>query len=134
MQPIPVVRLQWGHPLRTPEGDEIRVPKSAYPRLRQLGVLRVIRGKTPSLKPSIYQLLDPAYDTLTDGLRHLLGSDCSGPSWCVCHCAECREKRAPKVVTQIKPVRRAMEVKAPRMARPIDPRLVEKRLKRLAMR
>lgn len=85
-----VLRLEWGHRLLTPEGQEIRVPKWAFPVLQRLGVLN---RYSPKLKPRIYSLLNPEYHTLTDGLRFLLGADCSGPAWLVCNCGECRAKK-----------------------------------------
>lgn len=84
-------RPDWGHPLITPEGAEIRVPANAFPRLRRLGLLQ--RGRA-ILVPQVYEWLDPQYDTLTDGLRHLLGSDLSGPAWLVCNCRECQRRES----------------------------------------
>lgn len=85
-----IVAPEWGHPLMTPEGQEIRVPKSAFASLRRLGMLERNRAQ---LKPSIYEFLDPQYDSLTEGLRHLLGTDLSGPKWVICHCGDCRNKQ-----------------------------------------
>ena len=81
----------WGHPLQTPEGNIIRVPAFAFPRLRWLGML--VNGQA-ILSPRIYEFIDPQYDTLTDGLRHLLGRDLSGPEWLVCRCMKCLEREA----------------------------------------
>jgi hypothetical protein len=81
--------LQWGHPLLTPEGREIRVPAPAFRRLRRLGVLM---RNSAQLSERIYELLDPQYDSITEGLRLLLGPDLSGPAWCRCDCKECRER------------------------------------------
>lgn len=78
-----------GHPLITPEGHEIRVPLSVFPLLRQLGVLK---GNTARLSSAIYGLLDPNYDSITNGLRHLLGGNLTGPEWCACRCPECTGK------------------------------------------
>ena len=76
----------WGHPLTTPDGREIRVPKRAFPILRKLGLLENGRAK---LHPAAYLMMHQQYDSITQGLRHLLGSDLSGPAWLVCHCREC---------------------------------------------
>jgi hypothetical protein len=86
---INTVSPDWGHALLTPEGKEIRVPKSAFEPLRKLGVLERNRAQ---LKPIIYQLMDREYDDLLMGLRHMLGKDLGGPAWCVCHCQECRDR------------------------------------------
>ncbi len=83
-----IVTPEWGHSLLTPEGKEIRVPKSAFEPLRRLGALERNRAK---LRPIIYQLLGREYDDLLMGLRHLLGINLNGPEWCVCHCRECRQ-------------------------------------------
>lgn len=84
------VRPDWGHPLQTPEGGEIRVPKWAFPKLRKLGLL--VRNRA-ELSPRIYQFLNPQLDTLTEGLRILLGPGASGPEWVVCKCRECMRKK-----------------------------------------
>jgi hypothetical protein len=81
--------LEWGHPLLTPDGREIRVPLSAFGTLRKLGVLQKNKNR---LNDRIYELIDPQYDSITEGLRHLLGDDLSGPKWCSCGCRECQGK------------------------------------------
>ena len=83
------VELEWGHPLTGPKGERLRVPFWAYEKLQEMGLKR--RYST-QLHPRIYQLLTPEYDSLTDGLRHLLGPALTGPEWLVCNCREC-EKR-----------------------------------------
>lgn len=93
---INIVTPDWGHPLITPEGKVIRVPKSAFEPLRKLGVLERNRAQ---LKPSIYEFLDPQYDCLAMGLRQLLGPDLTGPAWLVCGCDEC--KREPQINTRM---------------------------------
>jgi hypothetical protein len=84
---ITEVRPSWGHPLETPEGKEIRVPKWVFPRLRQLGLLEKNRAR---LLPAVWLFLQPQFDSLTEGLRLLLGPDLSGPDWCRCNCRECQ--------------------------------------------
>jgi len=86
------VRLLWGHEVLTPDGKSIRLPLKAIITLRRLGALDRFQGK-PQLKPFIYELLDPDYDSLTDGLRRLLGEDATGPTWLICRCKSCRYQR-----------------------------------------
>lgn len=81
--------LEWGHPLLTPDGREIRVPLSAFGTLRKLGALERNKNR---LSARIYELIDPQYDSVTEGLRHLLGEDLAGPRWCACSCRECQGK------------------------------------------
>jgi hypothetical protein len=88
---IITVAPDWGHLLLTPDGNEIRVPKSAFESLRKLGVLERNRAQ---LKPIIYSLLDRKYDDLLMGLRQLLGRDLEGPAWCECHCRDCQRKES----------------------------------------
>ena len=84
------VTPEWGHPLICPDGQEIRVPSFVYPKLRQLGLLD---GKKGRLSSSIYELLDPQYDCICEGLRHLLGVDLTGPKWLICNCEECKNQK-----------------------------------------
>lgn len=84
------VNPEWGHPLICPDGQEIRVPSFAYPKLRQLGLLD---GKKGRLSPLVYEFLDPQYDCICESLRHLLGMDLTGPNWLVCECEGCKAKR-----------------------------------------
>jgi hypothetical protein len=81
--------LEWGHPLITPDGQEIRVPLFAFGTLRKLGLLQNNKNR---LSPIVYNFLDPQYDSITEGLRYLLGADMQGPKWLVCHCEECKAK------------------------------------------
>ena len=82
----------WGHPLFGPKGEVLRVPKWAYAKLHRLGVKK---RYSLHLLPTIYELIDPKFDVLTDvHLRHLLGPDLSGPGWLVCKCLECRHKES----------------------------------------
>lgn len=83
--------LEWGYPLITPEGRTIRVPASAFRKLRQLGALR---RNSNRLSPKIYQFIQPEFDCISEGLGRLLGEDLSGPSWVVCTCKDCQRKSA----------------------------------------
>lgn len=82
--------LEWGHPLHTPDGREIRVPSSAFGQLRRIGALM---GNSNKLSPIIYEFMDPQYDALAPGLRQMLGRDLSGPKWLVCNCEQCKARR-----------------------------------------
>jgi len=84
------IRPEWGHPLICPDGRIIRVPSYVIAQLRKKGLLEYQRNR---LKSSIYELINPQYDCMMDGLRHVLGSDLSGPEWIVCDCRYCREKK-----------------------------------------
>jgi hypothetical protein len=81
--------LEWGHPLVTPDGQTIRVPASAFRKLRQLGALL---GNSNRLSPKIYQLIQPEFDCISEGLGRLLSQDLSGPSWVLCTCKDCRRR------------------------------------------
>ncbi len=83
--------LEWGHPLVTPEGAVVRVPSFAFAKLRRLGAMM---GNSNRLSPIVYSLLSREYDSLTEGLRRLLGADLSGPSWVVCRCRDCQREAA----------------------------------------
>jgi hypothetical protein len=83
--------LEWGHPLITPDGRVISVPIFAFGTLRKLGLLQNNKNR---LSPTIYEFIDPQYDSITEGLRQLLGKELTGPEWCRCGCQECREKQA----------------------------------------
>jgi hypothetical protein len=89
---------EWGHPLLTPEGKTIRVPASAFAKLRRLGVLL---GKSNRLSPRIYQLVQPEFDCITEGLGRLLGEDLSGPNWVQCTCKSCQYRAAESDQTQL---------------------------------
>ena len=78
---------EWGHPLLTPEGKTLRVPASAFAKLRRLGVLL---GNSNRLSPKIYEFIRPEFDCITEGLGRLLGEDLSGPSWVLCICKNCQ--------------------------------------------
>ena len=70
----------------TPDGQTIRVPAFAFRKLRQLGALL---GNSNRLSPKIYQLIQPEFDCISEGLGRLLGQDLSGPSWVLCTCKDC---------------------------------------------
>jgi hypothetical protein len=96
------IALEWGHPLLTPDGREIRVPLSAFGTLRKLGALQKNKNR---LTDRIYELIDPQYDSITEGLRHLLGRDLLGPNWCSCGCRECQGKEGELDDTRLSEVR-----------------------------
>jgi hypothetical protein len=62
---------------------------------------------TPRLRHTAYQWMINEYDSVTDGLRQLLGPDLSGPAWCVCRCRECQERGADADHTDEPGMRRA---------------------------
>jgi len=81
-----------GHPILTPDGSEIRIPNHAFLKIRRLGALGKNRENgLPQITDQIYLFLNPEFDSLSNGLRQLLGSDCSGPQEVLCNCKECRE-------------------------------------------
>ena len=86
--------LNWGHALVNPDGIELRVPASVFPRLDQMGLL--VRGRIPRISPEIYQYMHPEYDPLTAGLRYVLGPDMSGPAWCECNCSTCQRRQSDR--------------------------------------
>jgi hypothetical protein len=96
-QPSPVVP-EWGHPLLTPNGKTMRVPASAFAKLRRLGAFL---GKSNRLSPRIYEVIKPEFDCITEGLERLLGEDLSGPSWVQCTCKSCQEKKAESDYTRL---------------------------------
>ncbi len=81
--------LEWGHPLVTPDGQTIRVPAFAFAKLRQLGALL---GNSNRLSPRIYQLIQPEFACISEGLGRLLGEDLGGPSWVLCTCKDCQHR------------------------------------------
>ncbi len=103
-QPLPGVP-EWGHPLLTPDGKTIRVPASAFAKLRRLGAFL---GKSNRLSPRIYQIIQPEFDCITEGLGRLLGEDLSGPSWVQCTCKSCQDKNAESDHTML-PGRNALD-------------------------
>lgn len=96
-QPPPVIP-EWGHPLLTPDGKTVRVPASAFAKLRRMGAFL---GKSNRLSPRIYQLIQPEFDCITDGLGRLLGEDLSGPSWVQCTCKSCQDRTAESDQTKL---------------------------------
>jgi hypothetical protein len=87
----PSVVPEWGHPLLAPDGRTIRIPASAFAKLRRLGAFL---GKSNRLSPRIYELIRPEFDCIAKGLGNLLGEDLSGPSWVQCGCKSCRDRKA----------------------------------------
>lgn len=80
-----------GHAILTPERHQIQVPQFAFQKLERLGVIK--RDRQTGLKRishHVYMFLTPEYDTLAEGLRQLLGPDCSGPVEVDCDCEECK--------------------------------------------
>jgi hypothetical protein len=96
-QSQPVVP-EWGHPLLTPEGETMRVPASAFAKLRRLGAFL---GKSNRLSPRIHQLIQPEFDCITEGLGCLLGADLSGPNWVLCTCKSCQDKKSESDHTRL---------------------------------
>ena len=86
-----LIEPDWGHPLIGLSGEVLRVPRFVYDQLHQLGVKK---RYSIHLSPAIYEMLDPKYDTLTNGLRRLIGSKLDGPAWLVCTCEECRRRES----------------------------------------
>ena len=89
---MPTSDTQLGHQLITPDGREIRVPASAFPKLRRLGLLERQRG-LPKLVNRVLDLLEPEHEGLTLGLRRTLGRNLEGPTpeLLNCDCRKCRE-------------------------------------------
>ena len=75
----------------TPDGQTIRVPASAFRKLRQMGALL---GNSNRLSPKIHQLIRPEFDCIGEGLGRLLGQDLGGPSWVLCTCKDCQRRAA----------------------------------------
>lgn len=75
-----------GHSLKTPDGRQILVDRSALAELQRAGILN---GHRTRIKPTIYRAL--MRGLLSDRVRnHLGGMDLSGPNVCVCDCSECQ--------------------------------------------
>ncbi len=90
--------LMWGHPLLTPDGDEIRVPYSVFGPLRKLGLLSRNHDHhlhLYQLSPMIWEFLEPDYASLIGSVRRILGKNLSGPTtWLECHCLTCKRERS----------------------------------------
>lgn len=86
------VQLLWGHDIRNPEGLKIRLPAMAFPKLRRLGLLVRHPSGLFQISDRIYAFFDPDCDSLTEGLRQILGYNCEGPEWLVCQCRQCRRR------------------------------------------
>ena len=87
-----------GHLILNPAGEEIRVPNHAINTLKLLKVTVFNRKRRlRQITEAIFPLLKREYDTITsgkesykgNGLRLVLGPDCSGPDWCQCECKKC---------------------------------------------
>lgn len=92
-RPTADVRLEWGHPILTPDGREIRVP-NIFQYLKALGlVVRHQELGLYQLRVAVYAMLaDPGYVPLLGPLRRLLGVDVSGPVWTQCYCRRCQRR------------------------------------------
>ncbi len=83
--------LEPGHPILNPEGKEIKLPAFAFKMLRKLHVIsRDPESGRLQIKREIYDFLRPEFESLIDGLRQILGDDCSGPKIPFCDCSTCR--------------------------------------------
>jgi hypothetical protein len=85
------VRLEWGHPIKTPFGVEIRLPQKAFVRLRLLGLIEKAPG-VPQISHRVFEFMDAEYDGFMGGLRQMLGAEFEGPEWVQCSCRHCRRK------------------------------------------
>ena len=89
------------HEILTPEGKSIFVPQSAFADLRRLRCLTVDRAThKQQIAFGIYQFLKPEFDTLTNGLRRLLGDDVSGPEYTTCSCRKCQREKEQRDPTR----------------------------------
>jgi hypothetical protein len=103
------IRLDWGHEIVTPEGEIIRLPQSAFPRLRILGLLLPNRNAGLfQISDAIYAFMHPDYEGLMGGLRQVLGKEMEGPLWLKCGCRQCQEKHEEADKT---PLHRGLEPK-----------------------
>jgi len=83
------VRPDWGHPIVTPDGREIRVPHWAMQELRKANFLV---GNTAELKAVIYGALGKLQNNLiSEDLSRVLGPDLSGPATVECYCGSCQK-------------------------------------------
>jgi hypothetical protein len=80
-----------GHAILGPDRELLYLPEFAFTKLDLLGLLMPERGDggLRRISRSLYSMLDPAYESLTLGLRALLGPDVSGPDWLICSCKRC---------------------------------------------
>jgi hypothetical protein len=93
------VRLEWGHPILTPEGVEIRLPDFAFTKLSMLGLLR--RDHASGLKQIrslIYEMMSSGdYTCLMGVLKRVIGEDAlgdmTGPATVDCRCPKCKRDR-----------------------------------------
>ena len=85
------VRLEWGHPLLTPDGSrEISIP-NVFEQLKQLGLIERDRETGLfRLRHTIYEFLHSDYEGLMGPLRRILGRALEGSDWVRCKCGDCR--------------------------------------------
>jgi len=88
------VELKWGHPVVNPYGVVIRLPHTAFRRLRLLGLLERDENGLQRISDRIHELMHHDYDSIMGDLRQMLGKDFSGPEWVDCRCRDCRRFRA----------------------------------------
>lgn len=96
---LAALRADWGHPIRTPDGVEIRLPQFAFARLRALGLLLPNRNEALfQMSVLVYEFMHPDYEGLMGSLRRMLGVNIEGPEWLQCRCRSCnrREEDADK--------------------------------------
>lgn len=87
------VRPTWGHPLLNPDGEEIRLPRFAFAKLRALGLLyKDPERNMRRISDRVYYYLDDLDLNFLVGLRKLLGPNVSEPEWVQCRCRECHHK------------------------------------------
>jgi hypothetical protein len=85
------LKADWGHPILTPGGVEIRLPQYAFPRLRLLGLLLPNRTNGLfQLSTLIYEFMHPDYEGIMGSLRRVLGVNIEGPEWLLCGCKKCK--------------------------------------------
>ena len=104
-----LLNVNWGHPLLSPEGVEIRLPQWAFTWLGGMGLLTKNRESgLRQILPLVHAFMEPECDGLMGGLRQLLGVNMEGPKWLICECRQCqrREEEADKT-----PAPRGPEVK-----------------------
>ena len=103
-----------GHLILNPAGEEIRVPNHAINTLKLLKVTVFNRKRRlRQITEAIFPLLKREYDTITsgkesykgNGLRLVLGPDCSGPDWCQCECKKCSKLEEDTDTTALKRTR-----------------------------
>lgn len=84
------------HPILTPDRKTIQVPFKVFHLLRRMSLLREDDGETPQIMREVYRYMGRECDTLTEGLRVILGDDMTGPAWVRCSCLTCLQERRPE--------------------------------------